>query len=811
MSAKVRSSLRSGRSAPGRELPSPRGRGRGARGVPAGRADTKLKCPLLDQFKVAAPKVAERLPFAGRARAWQEALLRAFVLAFPKTMPQLLQGSIRDRHGAVALAGVGALLRECAGDAEAKQLSGRLRQYSVSAFASRIPILRGCLSLSGFSDPRARQVLFQLSRFGRAGPTSLRSAVESALEQHRVDTTRVFPASGRLRRSLMRFAARWANGRTGVGRASYSAKAGFEVKASAGGWREEVRRLTTEFRDTPLTVTDAYQLGALVSDWCRPYVVWSGRNGPGLVWQPGEEPRVRDTVPASECLFLWEKDYADTISLTLDTWELQREHLFALAACLWQVKKNGVLGGTRPPKARRVVVRERGAKTRVVTPIESCVAFLGVYLNAWLLGMLTSDPRVDPFEEPKGPEWVVPPGASIRSTDLQRASDLIPGWVAEAIARGLVRGQGLRHSSVEQALLLFCRPFSVEGEGDPWLTNGCPLMGAGPTWPLLCIYNLWLGTRAFGNEFVRVVGDDLLGLGNQGQSIVYNRLLGQTGGSVSVAKDTFSPYAGCLVERLCVVESGRLKWYDTISVGSLAGVGRVDRGGEDLPRWARGPGLKWAPGVDYLMETTFAQEFATLRRFGLNPYIPREFGGPGFPCSPQVLISTLKSLRPHWARALRCVMAQGVRGYTLLSRLQRPWQSRSQRAPMEATAWAEEMLSQYGEGRELIGASQAPKVTSREFMRMVEGGFAAAFGLAQGFEQGRSWDLHLASVIDDLRRQLVDLNQLVPKRRLTDKPRNLEKGLRDFLERSRTVAFVLPAELRVSYGFGAARVGPAVG
>jgi len=781
---------------------------------PVRRTGPKLQAPLLCQFYKAAPRVASQLPCDKRAQAWQEALLRALILAMPAITPRLLTGTQSsfdgrsfDRHDKVALSSIGALLRRCCDDSSSKRLSGELRQWSVASEPTAAPFLGGTLSLRGLSGPSARRVLFQLSRFGRAGPYPTKEAEQSSLDQHRVDLTRVFKVPKRHLRALQRFAERWAHGKVGNGRASYSSSAGFEESRSGGGWRVAIGEMQSAFRKQSFTLSDAYRIGSLVQPWVAQFAVWTGRNGPGVVFVPGERSEVRESVPAEEIFFLWDPQYAE-LGYTLDTWEVQREHLFAVASCVWAAYSDGALGGTRCPKCRRVTVRERGAKVRVVTPLESHLAFLGSYLNAWLLDLLSKDPRVNPYEEPKGPAWQVPEGSYLRSADLSRASDLVPAPVAGAIAKGLARGLGLGNTSVEQALAIFAKPFDVvERDGTVWRTTGAPLMGAGPTWPVLSLYNLWLSSTAFQTDCVRIVGDDLFALGSLMSSQLYDALLKATGGSVSEAKDTFSPYAGCLVERLCVVEAGRLHWYDTVSVGSLAGTSRVERDAEMLPAWARGPGMKWVPGVDYLMESTFGDEFARLRRAGFDPYIPREFGGPGFPCSPERLTASLQALRPHWVRALRVVMSQGSRSGDLLLRLQSPWKASSLTRHQDLADWVRQAIS--ASDVERLGAlpeSGLPQTSLRDFERLVEAGLASGFDLARGFPVKREWELRLSVVRTNLRTVLRAVNRLVPRRRFRDGVRNIEEGLAAFLTKIRGYDIVIPAEFRTTPGIGAATV-----
>jgi len=511
-------------------------------------------------------------------------------------------------------------------------------------------------------------------------------------------------------------------------------------------------------------------------------------------------------------MFLWEKNYAEEFSFTLDTWELQREHLLALASSLHEVMKKGYLD-EEPFEVRRAVVKERGGKVRVVTPFPSCVAHLGSYINSWLIGLMSSDWRINPKEAVIGPRFAVDDGERIRSVDLARASDLVPNGVGYAVLRGISRGQGLKGTVFEKFLLKFVSPCRVKDRGGEFITNGSPLMGAGPTWPLLSIYNLWLGWSAFGNR-VRAVGDDLLAVGDVLSSAEYDRLLGQTGGEVSVPKDTFSSIAGCLVERFCEVQGGVLAWTDTTSVGSLAGTSRTlsERQLLEQPSFTRGPSLARAPGVSFLTRIIFSKDFGSLKRAGLDPYVPREFGGPGFPGTDAQVTQSLKTLRPHWARALRVVMSQGLGSWSLMSRLVSPWSSQALANYEDLTSWIEEAIlaqrAEVGPGATREGES-APEMFSLEaFTKEIEGRMRSSFDLCRGFPAVKHFGITPRSVKRRLDAALDHINGCVPYPRLTDKVKNLEKGLLTFLKQVRGDYYVVPPDLNPHPGIGAAQVGP---
>jgi len=753
----------------------------------------------------AAPRGGWNLPNDLRACEWQECVFRALTLAFPKIVPRLLDDGPRDRHDLAALVSVRDLLRRVADDKSAKALSAELRQRSVDFKAEAISsILRGTLSLNGLAPEERSRVLFQLSRFGRAGPYPTEEAVKNSLEQHKVDLTRVFNVPRRLRKSAFRFAARWAHGKTGVGRVSLGASAGADAPRSSGGWRQAAREGSETLRELPISLEDVPALRALLTPFFPEFTIVDP-----VKWgeMPGGALRCVNTLSAA--LFPWEKRYAEDLGFTLEAWEAQRELFIQLASSLIRMRAMKHFGeGQEPLRCRRVVVRERGGKVRVVTPLDSYASSVGVYLNSWLLSLLAQDPRVNPFEDPIEPDWPVREGELLRSADLTRASDLIPGPLAEALVRGLCRGQGLSGTSLEAALRCFARPVLVEDRDGSWLTTGAPLMGAGPTWPLLSLYNLWLATQSWQDQRIRIVGDDLFAVGSLASSWKYDRLLEATGGGVSVAKDTLGACAGCLVEKLCVVEAGHLKWLGTVSVGSFGTSSRVKRGGDEEPSFTRGAAASYAPGVPWLVSKVYEADFRRLRAVGLNPFIPREFGGPGFPGEPDQVAQALATLKPYWARALRVVMSQGRRSAPLLLKLLGPWQSRSVGSHPALDSWVKEEVAAWHEelGRE-VDSERVTKVSLDEFERQVAAPLTSAFDLFEGFPSARRRVLSPRSVAASLRKVLGELNSLVPFPRLTDRPVNLAKGLATFLAESRGEYFIVPPTLRPTLGVGAARVG----
>lgn len=767
-----------------------------------------LQHPLLRQFLMAAPKSTAGkwwTKLSRRELEWREVFLRAVVLAFPSTLPRILEAGPRDRHDRSALVGLGVLLSKTlgSGDSGPKELSNWLRQESVSQFP-RFAALRGSISLNGFSVGRAGAILFQLSRFARGGPYPLREKVDDALDQHREDLKKSFSVPRDIRKSVKGFAERWAHGKESSDVCmSYSTSAGFGSTRTSGGWRHEVRTLTNAFRKRLVSPEYAAKLSEHLGPLVRPYTVWNGSWG-----SEGSDEALR---AAENVFLLWEPFYAEDLGLSLEGWELEREFLFSVLAVAWAARSKGFIGGGNVTcRVRRVVVRERGAKARVVTPLEAELAFLGSYLNSWLLGMLSQDPRVDPYEKDISPPFAVAENQYVRSADLTRATDLIPAGITKAIVDGLCAGLCLKGSIVHDLLLVFCRPMLVvEPDGSTWYTRGQPLMGAGPSWPLLSLFNLWLATQSFGNKApIRTVGDDLLAIGTLAESERYSRLLARTGGSISLGKDTCSKHAGCLVERYCRVNADRtLEWYDTYSVGSFSGRSRVKRD-EGTPAFAMGPSLSYAPGVDFLVEVTCKDALRALRSVGIDPYVPREFGGGGFPCSPSRRRLAFKRMGPFWARAIRIAMAQGVRAIPTLHLLQSPWKASGSECNKELETWVKQEVEscnvEFGRAR---GGGRST-CTLEEFEREIYGRLSPAFDLAYGFSNTRAWSITPMSVKRRLRKVIGEVNGMVPWPRLSDRVRNLEAGFEKFLEMARQETFIIPPVFRASPRIGAARVGP---
>jgi len=522
-----------------------------------------------------------------------------------------------------------------------------------------------------------------------------------------------------------------------------------------------------------------------------------------------------ETMGGSACLFQWEIDYQEALSIChADFYNLQRPHLVCIAACVELVLHSLVDQSTTPDIVGCVTIPEKSEKVRIVTPNEDVVAFVGSLFNSWLVGLLRQDPRTDPMEEPKEvapPGVEVPNGFVIRSVDLVRASDQITGSDHKGILRGILRGVGIPLASVfARTLLFFSRPLMVKGTGPDgvfaFLTCGQPAMGRGPTWPVLSLYTLWC-TCAAKPVFNRVVGDDAMFASSEQGSRAFDERLSQHNGQINQLKDIESTIGGTLVERCGLLGTNRkIEWHDTISVSSLDGKSKVDRD-EQLfaPSFMVGPSIPYAPGVEFICEKTFLAEFDELRRHGLDPFVPREFGGPGYPCCRKQLVKSLNSLRPQWARALRIAMSQGQKGIGILLSLQQPWKSNVSDTVLNIRerVLQEIRAEQENWGELSIWEDKASTgLTIEEFSREVELLLVGSHYFWNGYPKGERFLPTIDRVAAKHRELVREINWLVPKNRLLGPVRNVGEGLHKYLTELRLGFFRVPIRYRTSPKIG---------
>jgi hypothetical protein len=455
------------------------------------------------------------------------------------------------------------------------------------------------------------------------------------------------------------------------------------------------------------------------------------------------------------------------------------------------------------PGARQHTVEERGEKSRVITPITGCVSYMAQILNSLLRRDLDRDRRLNTSVESPAADvvgWDVDEDEVIRSVDMSSATDRMPLPLVTSMAEGYLENCGWPQF-FKDALRLTLGPYRLLLTNRRWITTSCGiLMGCGSSWPFLNLYNLWLweysmtktGSRRLLSRTkrgrVRCVGDDLLGVAPQAVSSKYTVTLVETNGSPSAGKDCESRTAGCLVEDFIVLGKNGLELLPTVP-GTLLECSGKTKSKDVLPPWACGPllseNLKKSP-IDLvdILHDEYKKEISMLRKTGLAPFVPRELGGGGFPC--RDVHSAVCSLRPKWARAIRCLMTRrhGTRGVHASS-LIAAWSTGSkdlltsnERESLELAGLVQVSLDPvWKEGTEEEAESDDQQMTLAESVELA----CAIRGAIRSIEEPRpSASLRLLpwKVRRNLDRALERLNSFVPYPRLTDRPRDLWKGWR---------------------------------
>jgi len=532
-----------------------------------------------------------------------------------------------------------------------------------------------------------------------------------------------------------------------------------------------------------------------------------------------EDPATKRTsTMVGEQLFEYRVDYFYLHDIGPQEWELVREHLYAYAAIGLELKE--MMDGGRIPEIRQVVIMERGEKTRMVTPVTSCVVYFSIFLNSLLLGFLRGDPRMGLRETApmqsfinsmEGSRWG--DGYVLRSVDMTRATDLMPFGVVSPIVEGILEKVGWT-PFLKNALRFCTGPMQMYVDFPPYapghsVTTTCGiLMGLGTSWPILSLFNLGLmenawtktGERRFVSKRERgrvgTVGDDLEGYLPKTVSNQYTANLEMTGGAPSAGKDMESFSCGVLVEELVVITkspTGRVaaRLLRTGSVRPLLEGVTPEKGSPPLPIWAMGPTMcraikeyrDPAAVIDWLLDYYY-ETYRMLAQRGVSPFLPREVGGANMPCHPKDVTHGIRTLRPKWVRAIRCAMSQD-KTTTLLHHLSSAWStgavnclSQGERqfwitAAAEAVQALGPMYVKDGE----LGST--PDQCAERALAMV----ANAKRLATSVDVVEP-SVSVSRVGQRLNRGIEFLNTLVPWPRLKGKAGDLGAGVRSFIERA---------------------------
>lgn len=218
-------------------------------------------------------------------------------------------------------------------------------------------------------------------------------------------------------------------------------------------------------------------------------------------------------------------------------------------------------GGATPPlpQAVAVVVRERGLKARIVTKIDTEACLLGHQARLRLKFGLKRTPEVSAVLRGAHREFL---GAFsgeqgyILSSDLTAASDLLPLDLVGSGVEGLAQsGRFLPDELL--GLRVNTGSFSAS-----WGRLGCGetqcgiLMGAPPTWGLLCLVHLyWLDAAqslARGLVKARICGDDLVASMSSAQRRAYEERVASCHGILSSGKHSYHRTHGVFLEQLFI-------------------------------------------------------------------------------------------------------------------------------------------------------------------------------------------------------------------------------------------------------------------
>jgi hypothetical protein len=752
----------------------------------------------------------------GRTLKWVAAMVDTFAVTYGPVWLYVIRKENPDKHVRAARRGVVRLarwvsLKEESSLKRVKRITSWWRRMAVKDHAygtkrpSDVPTLtncfRGVLALNQFTPAERRRRLFQLSRWRRAGPFPTSQAKALSLHQHQKDLTGSPKVSKKLVKSLRRFVQIWANGRVNSFRFAFpfSSSATEVTGVKEGGLANEVKEAVASLKDRDLTLKLMSDIHYVVgwSKW-RPF-------HEGLALRIANEPAGMRPRKVGDLLF---PIHAKVVQEGLEDLMERRVLLYSYVAMA--LRSLSLLRRNRArnkdiPGGRQHVVEERGEKSRVITPITGCVTYMAKITNSLLTQLLDTDPRLDTrVQDPSGAMdgARVLPFDVIRSVDMSRATDLIPHPLQRAMCEGL-KDSVCWTPFLKEFLSLSVGPYRIRTpDGSVFRTSVGSLMGCGTSWPLLNLYNLWLwetawtrsGFRSKRNENlrrrVRLVGDDLLGIAPGKVSEIYTSLLVETNGQPSQGKDMESKEGGVLCEEFLLREEGRLKKLPTVPVTCLSLDGRTKGASTTLPTWARGPEVaeqvvKSPLDLRGLTSTWYKKEFQMLRKAGIGPTVPRSLGGGGFP-TPDVEHS-VRSLRPKWARAIRCLMSQGLRSINLYSRLQRTWSyhtggalSRKEKASIEMAAVIQCKL---GPRRQYSPVELSPEqpMSFSEMTTLAIALRGAIRGLEEKGKRGRR-TLRLKGVTKRLERALDDANSLVPYPKLTDTPRALLDGWVGFIE-----------------------------
>nr|UUW21003.1 MAG: RNA-dependent RNA polymerase [Sanya narna-like virus 7] len=557
----------------------------------------------------------------------------------------------------------------------AKELANAMRREALG-LEWKVRYRHGFPCLAPLSRRDRTVALFQLSKFARALPEPDDATCKAALLEHKRVLTTPHHTNPRTLLRLREYGRMVGSQVRGIrwspGTPSYSAS--LEVSVAKGGVMAVVKTLSDSLRDK--TFQSWEEADAFASTF--PQDLFAGYRMTPPVHER-EELNTHFPTRGEYCLFFYRKEQ----ELSFEDWELVRENLFSLAAAWNAVDWFGL------PRCRRTVVRERGWKTRVVTPEEGAFGYLCSIGNSFLLKVLGSRDRIAGSlkGDPAGNiNWSGKRYGTVRSLDLKSASDYIPFDVSRALVTGILEGVCLPSFMKTLVYRALGSHFVVEREGDSWYTSRGALMGNPMTWPILCLLVEFSHLQTGSDGFYAVNGDDYIGSHNLVTNARFGRTLTALGLETQPSKDYLTHNGwGVFSEQLVTV--GRCRVYRTVAIRTL-----FAQGGRQ-PRWTRGPEVSaelagaGVTSAHYLTRALFRRELLRLQRAGMDPFAPRWCGGAGFPGVPS----------NRSGRVARGILSQlPEKAFGWLSRMSLPWSVRSCSLSEEVQRRIDAVISETG-------------------------------------------------------------------------------------------------------------------
>jgi hypothetical protein len=396
---------------------------------------------------------------------------------------------------------------------------------------------------------------------------------------------------------------------------------------------------------------------------------------------------------------------------------------------------DGVNNSQGYPCSAVVPIVERGLKVRIITKSPAHLHYLGHVVRKRLLGGLRKDPAshsplAGVVDDDLIDSFVGSIGETCVSTDLTRATDLLPFDLVAAIVDGLQdSGQFLKLEI--DCLRLITGPQVIRyppssGIAEFTSQRGI-LMGLPTSWAILSIIHLFWWNRsiksaslesrfplkdAFRLNRFAICGDDALFIGQDLVAQHYKLVVAQSGGSVSPGKHyevslTNSPtLRGVFLERLFefVVFDGHVLLGSRNESIPLRGLVDPNEAEYSLAEYGSRLALSKSLKLLFAVDATWSQHpgsFVALRHFlvgchpnlykfasslGLVNNLPLKFGGSGLPEASSLTLEKVE----HQARAI-LAEAEGITLPVLIrGEISSLWQMASEMSLFDLTQYFED-------------------------------------------------------------------------------------------------------------------------